>query len=127
MSTPFPSITPSSRKVQQGQYAVRRFSSIAGTGTTRVYGSQPFNSSMDLEFANISDEQAQLIMDAYEAARGSYDALTLPDVLWEGVEAGLKNKLQRDYIWRFADPPTIASVVPGFSSISLTLEGQRDG
>lgn len=127
MSTPFPAVAPTSRRITQGQYAVKRFTTIAGTGTTRAYSSQPFNSSMNLEFANISDEVASLIVTAYENARGSYDALTLPPDIWNGIEPGLKARLERDYTWRFAEQPVLTSTAPGVSSMAVRLDGQRDG
>ncbi len=123
----FPSLRPTGRSVTQGQYAVKRFTSIAGTGTTRVYGSQPFNASISLQFNNISDNDALAIVNTYEDARGSKEALTLPTVLWEGMTDALRVKLQRDYAWRFAEQPQLTSGPPGISSIAVKLEGQRDG
>lgn len=127
MATAFPGIAPSSRRVVQGQYATKRFTSIAGTGTTRVYGSKPFNASMELEFSNMPDADAQRITAAYDTARGSADVLSLPAELWQGMGEMLRSTLERDYSWRFASQPTITSVSPGRSSLSVTLEGQRDG
>jgi hypothetical protein len=123
----FPALTPSSRSITQGQYSVKRFSSISGTGTTRVYGSQPFNASIDLQFDNIPDIDALAIVDAYESARGSTTGLTLPTTIWAGVVDALKVRLQRDYTWRFAEPPQITSGRPGISSIAVRLDGHRDG
>ena len=125
--TTFPALTPTSRRVTQGQYAVKRFISIAGTGTTRAYGSQPFNASLDLEFANIPDVDALAIVNCYEAARGSTQAINLPTQLWSGMNKALVNQLQRDYAWRFAEQPQLTSGAPGISSIVVKLEGQRDG
>lgn len=127
MTIAFPALTPSSRQITLGQYAVQRFVSIAGTGTSRIYGSQPFNSSLELEFANITDAEVVLIVQAYEAARGSYEVLSLPLTIWEGVESEMQVLLQRDYVWRFAEQPSINSVAPNTSSISVRLDGQRDG
>jgi len=127
MATSFPAIQPTGRRVVQGQYAVKRFVSISGTGTTRAYGSQPFNASLELEFGNIADSAALQIVNAYEAAKGSKDQLTLPIELWSGMDNDLRLKLQRDYVWRFADQPQLTSVRPGLSSITVKLEGQRDG
>lgn len=126
MSTPFPAVTPTSRRITQGQYAVKRFTTIAGTGTTRAYSSQPFNSFMELEFANISDQTSLSIMSAYEQARGSYDALILPPNIWDGIETELQSRLERDYTWRFAEQPVLTSVAPGVSSMAVRLNGQRD-
>lgn len=126
MSTAFPAIRPSSRRVTQGQYAVKRFTSIAGTGVTRSYSSRPFNASMDLEFNNIPDQYAAMIVAAYDAARGSAGELELPVEVWDGMKELLWQKLRADYIWRFADQPSISSGPPGVSSIMVRLEGQRD-
>lgn len=125
--TTFPSLTPTSRRITQGQYAVKRFTSISGTGVTRAYGSKPFNSSLDLEFSNIPDSHALLVVNAYDSARGSKDPVELPSEVWAGMEESLWTKLKSDYIWRFADQPVITSVTPGTSSISVRLDGQRDG
>lgn len=122
----FPPVKPSSRRVTQGQYAVKRFNSISGTGTTRAYGSQPFNAALELEFSNIRDAIAVQIVDAYEAANGSKSALVLPPELWSGMEGELQLRMQRDYTWRFADQPQLTSVRPGLSSMTVRLEGQRD-
>jgi hypothetical protein len=127
MATAFPALPPSSRSVTQGQYATKRFTSISGTGTTRLYGSQPFNASLDLEFANISDMAALQIADAYEAAKGSKGELSLPVELWSGMDDELRIRMQRDYVWRFAGQPQLRSVRPGLSNMTVQLEGQRDG
>ena len=123
----FPSLTPTSRRVTQGQYAVKRFNSIAGTGTSRAYSSQPFNSSLELSFDNISDASALLIITCFESARGTFAALMLPSSIWDGMDLTLRDALQRDYTWRFAEQPVLASGPSGISSVTVRLEGQRDG
>lgn len=127
MSTQFPAKKPSTRNVTAGQYAVKRFISIAGTGSTRVYGSQPFNSKLQLAYNNISDEETIEFVVAHENARGSFDSLDLPPETWDGLDLMLRERLERDYVWRFASPPSIQSIAPGRSSVSIELEGQRDG
>lgn len=127
MTTTFPNLKPSSRQVTAGQYAVKRFTTISGTGTSRVYSSQPFNASMDLSFNNINDEATLSLLTAYEEARGSYGTLQLPEVVWEGTSYDLRQRLERDYTWRFATQPQVSAVAPGVSSVSVQLEGQRDG
>jgi hypothetical protein len=123
----FPPINPTARRVTQGLYAVKRFNSISGTGTTRAYGSQPFNAALELEFSNISDGIALQIVNAYEEANGSKNALALPLEVWSGMEQALRLRMQRDYTWRFAEQPQLTSVRPGLSSMTIRLEGQRDG
>lgn len=127
MTTSFPAARPTSRRITQGQYAVKRFTTIAGTGASRIYGSQPFNAVLELEFSNISDNEAHDIVTAYEEARGSFGVLALPDTIWDGMDLSLRVKLEGSYVWRFADQPQITSVRPGLSSMTVRLEGQRDG
>jgi len=127
MTTAFPALVPTSRRVTQGQYATKRFTSIAGTGTTRAYGSQPFNAELALQFDNLSDTETLLIAEAYDNARGEKDDLSLPAEVWQGMDADLKNRLVGSLLWRFSGQPSISSVRPGVSSISVRLSGQRDG
>ena len=127
MTTAFPALTPSARQVTQGQYAVKRFTSIAGTGMSRAYGSQPFNAELDLKFDNVSDLDALKIYEEYNNARGTFDDLSLPEEIWGGMEPDLKTLLLGSYLWRFSQQPVIASVRPGVSSITVKLSGQRDG
>jgi len=127
MTTAFPTIAPSSRSVTLGQFPVKRFTTIAGTGATRAYGSQPFNASLSLQYDNITDTLALEIVEAHEAAYGSKNALALPPEVWDGMDLNLRVRLERDYTWRFAEPPQLTSVHPGISSIGVKLEGQRDG
>jgi hypothetical protein len=125
--TNFPALVPTSRSVTQGQYPVKRFTSIAGTGTTRAYGSQPFGASLEVEFGNVPDLQALAVVTCYESARGSYASLSLPITIWDGMDNLLREQLERDYTWRFSEQPRITSVRPGISSVTVRLEGMRDG
>jgi len=127
MSTAFPALTPSSRQITQGQYATKRFTSIAGTGTTRAYSTKPFNAELALQFENLTDAQALSVATAYDQARGSKDDLTLPDAFWAGMSEELKILIAGTYLWRFAEQPRLTSVRPGVTSISVRLSGQRDG
>lgn len=127
MTVFFPALKPSSRQVTQGQFATKRFNSIAGTGTTRIYGSKPFNSTIELEYQNRNDVDVLDFITSYEEARGSFDSLALPDELWDGMDVAMRTQLEGTYIWRYASPPSVTSVAPGLSSIQITLEGQRDG
>lgn len=123
----FPEICPSGRSIELGGYPVRRFTSMAGTGVSRIYGSQPTNSRLQLTFQNISDAKAALITKSYENASGPYKGLDLPTLLWKGMSIELRTRLERDYTWRFSGPPQITSVKPGYSTVTVNLDGLRDG
>lgn len=128
MTTVFPNLKPGTREIQLGQYPVKRFTTMAGTGVTRRYGSQPFNASLSVSFPNVSDQVTQTIVEAYESASGPYDYVVLPDLIWDGISTTLRQKLERDYVWRFTvdTPPQIQSIKRGVSSVTVRFEGQRD-
>lgn len=128
MTTTFPNLKPGSREIRLGQYPVKRFTTMAGTGVTKRYGSQPFNAFLSVTFSNVSDQVTQSIVEAYENASGPYDNILLPDLIWDGTSVNLRQKLERDYVWRFlADtPPQIQSIKKGVSTITVNFEGHRD-
>lgn len=127
MTTAFPQITPTEMSHTLGQYPVKRFTTIAGTGTSRIYGNQPFNAGISVQFSNIRNDVALSIVDAYEQARGAFSALSLPTEFWKATSDGLRERFQRDYSWRFAEQPQFTPGPPGLSSVTVRLEGQRDG
>jgi len=127
MIVQFPQLRPSNRTVTQGVYPVKKFKAIAGVSTFRRYGSQPVGASLDLEFSNILDSQAELIASAFDQAYGSLSILALPDILWSDIEMPLRDYLRLNYAWRFADTPVFnRSSIPGYKNVSVRLEGTRD-
>ena len=51
----FPSICPVSRRFKAAQFPTKRFTSISGAGTTRLYGSKGFDATLDVQFL-VDDE-----------------------------------------------------------------------
>lgn len=127
MTVAFPTLRPTNRSVSQGTYPVKIFKSITGHATARRYGTLPQGATLTLEYANISDSNVTLIMAAYDQAYGTFDNLLLPTQLWDDIEEPLRSRLKSTYVWRFVDAPVITqSPIPGFKSVSIQLEGQRD-
>lgn len=127
MAVTFPALKPTNRTVSQGTYPVKLFTFIGGHRASRRYGSLPHSATLDLEYANITDANAALLTSAFDQAYGTFDSLVLPNALWDDIEEPLRTKLKGTYIWRFADAPSVSqSLVPGYKSVSIQLEGQRD-
>jgi hypothetical protein len=104
MAVTFPSLKPTNRTVSQGTYAVKMFKFITGLTAARRYGTSPHSATLDLEYSNITN------------------------ALWDDIEEPLRSQLKGTFIWRFAQAPTVnQSAVPGYKSVSIQLEGQRDG
>lgn len=121
----FPDICPVSRQFNAGKFPTRRFNSISGAGTTRIYGSKAFDSSLQLEFI-VDNETAGRIFDLYYESFGSLKQIFLPPGVLSNDEV-LENKLNPEYLeWRWEREPSIQSVQPNLSRVTVNLVGRLE-
>ena len=120
MTVFFPNACPTSRRFTAGRFPTRRFNSISGAGTTRLYGSKAFDSQLQLEFV-VDDALAQEIFDNYYVAWGPIDKVILPVNVTNGNEE-LFGSLNPEYLeWRWANEPVIESLQPNLSRVTVNL------
>ena len=127
MATAFPNLCPTRRDFAPGEFPTKRFTRISGAGTTRLYGSKAYDASLRLEF-NVDDEELNLILECWNAAYGGYDVVTLPAQVFVGVSNAVQGQLAASLNWRWAERPTVSSVLPGRSRVQAqfiaTLDNQ---
>lgn len=127
MAVTFPSIEPTSRSFVAPRWPTSGLTTQSGVTTRRLWGSRPSQAQLSLSFDNISDDNAGLIVAAYNSAKGATTELTLPSVLFNGASAALAGWLNTTSTgagmrWFFSDePPTVESVAPGRSSVRVAL------
>jgi hypothetical protein len=127
MAVAFPSIEPTSRSFTAPKWPTSGITAQSGVTTRRLWGSRPSQAQLSLSFDNISDDNAGLIVAAYNSAKGATAELTLPSVLFNGASAALTGWLNTTSTgagmkWFFSDePPTVESVAPGRSSVRVAL------
>jgi hypothetical protein len=128
MAVTFPSLTPTSRSFSAPSWPITKIDSQSGVSTTRLWGNIPSKAALTLSFDNISDDNAALIMQAYTSANGSLIDLTLPNTIFAGASATLKNWISVSSVsaqlkWYFSNdqPVSIESVVNGRSSVRVSL------
>ena len=127
----FPAIKPSSRSYSPGEYPQAQFQALNGATTTIRYGNRRVDASLDLEFQNITDDNATLILKHYEAVTVADDWATftttdgaagastsLADYLREVGGSGLR--------WRYDGAPAVRSVLPGRSTVQVKFIGRLD-
>lgn len=132
MPVAFPSISPSSRSYSPGNFPQTEFRAQNGALTVVRFGSRRVDSELDLEFQNITDADAALILANYEAVNRAWDSVTfstasgtsgisgsLADYISEAGGSGLR--------WRYAEPPSVTSVLPGRSTVRCRFIGIMDG
>jgi len=125
MATQFPNLCPVRRDYAPGEYATRRFNSISGTGTTRLYGSKPFDATLNIEFS-VDDEELEKILESWNKSYGSYDVVALPAQVFVGMSDAVQGQVAASLNWRWAERPTVSSVLPNRSRVQTKFIATLD-
>ena len=128
MAVTFPSIAPTSRGFTAPRWPTSGITSQSGVTTRRLWGSRPSQAKLSFGFDNITDDNAALIAQAYNSAKGATTDLTLPAVLFSGASSALTAWLDGSATgaglqWFFSEEPPIieSSGSPGRSNVRVTL------
>ena len=111
------------------EFPVRANTSLSGVVSRRLFGNRGSRATLTLGFDNLQDWVAVQFLDTWNAARGQLDSVSVPLAVFSGAEDSLKNYLLAggdDLTWHFAEAPQLERVVPGVSSVRVTLEATRD-
>ena len=122
---PLETCGPTRRSFTAGQYPTKRFTAINGAGTTRLYGSKPFNASLQLTFV-LNDADTCTILKCWDDAYGSYATLDLPPEFFAGSSSVLDCGVPESLNWRWADAPSVESLFPNRSRVQVNLIATLD-
>ena len=117
MKIAFPSLCPQRRTYKPGTYATKRFNSISGAGTTRLYGSEPFNAELQMEFL-VTDNELTLVFNCWNDAKGDFYDIKLPNDVFVGMK---KSLFLKTLDWRWVEAPAVTSVVKGRSTLRTSF------
>lgn len=76
-------------------------------------------SELQLTFIRLTEANMLSIKSHYEGQSGSFLAFDIPSTLLAGVTAA--DYTLTGYLWRYSDPPEIASYCGGLHDVTLTL------
>lgn len=125
MTVSFPAICPVQRSYTPGSYATKQFSSINGASVTRLYGSKAFNAELSLTFV-LGDAALEELLQSYHSSYGGAQTLTLPSRVFDGLTSGVKDQIPPYLNWRWAEEPSIESLLPGRSRVQVRLTATLD-
>ena len=125
MSVDFPEICPTRRTYTPGEYATKRFSSISGASNTRLYGSKAFDAGLSMSFL-LDDADMASLLDSWHASKGGFYTLDLPDSVFAGVSSALQAQIPSYLQWRWAEMPSVESVLPNRSRVQVQLIATLD-
>ena len=125
MSIDFPEICPTRRTYTPGEYATKRFSALNGASQTRLYGSKAFDAGLSMSFL-LNDAEMASLLDSWHESKGGFYTLDLPDSVFAGVSSVLQTQIP-DYLqWRWAEMPSVESVMPNRSRVQVQLIATLD-
>ena len=123
---PFPTLVPTSRTFESGDFPVKTFKSQNGAEHRILYGSRRTNMKLSLSFANITDAQAEQILDHYESVQGTFGILSVNLSSgkggWQGNEDALGAGAHGNS-YRYEGPPQVTQVRPGVSTVTVNFIG----
>lgn len=124
----FPTIKPSGRNFDAGDWPVKIFRTQAGTESRILYGDTRSGQTLELSYQNVTDSTAELFLDHYNEVRGTYGTFRLGDI---AAGQGARSGWGANYDalgagsaaaeWRYEGPPQVESTRPGFSNVSVKL------
>ena len=130
----FPSIAPSSRNFNPGDFPVKTYRAQSGAETRVLMGSKRTGMTLGLTYRHITDAEAEQFLDHFHDMKGTYKTFDVviagvsPDVKsgWKGNPdalgaQGVDNALGNEY--RYASPPKLTQVRPGISNVQVNLVG----
>ena len=127
----FPALVPTRRQYSPGMYPQQQFVALNGATTTLRYGNRRFDAELDLTFQNITDTQVATVLKLYEDTMVADDWVTFTTSnAAAGASSDLANYIREvggsNLRWRFSEPPSVDSVRPGLSTVSVRFIGRLD-
>ena len=119
----YPSLSPSSRAYDPGDWANKRYNSVSGAEVRIRYGDKRYNAKLSLTYSNITDEKASEFLAHYDAQFGTYKKFVLPTEVLAGWDAANYIPNQSVMQFRYEQAPRIDAVRPGISTVSVNLTG----
>ena len=121
----FPSLTPSSRQYDPGDWANTKYLAQSGAEFRILYANKRTGMKLQLVYNNITDVEAKSFLDHYEEMNGTFKRFPTTDKI-TGAKDGMSSDLagvigEEGSNWRYAEAPQLASVYPGVSTVTVNL------
>lgn len=122
----YPEIAPSAASFVPPKYPLTKSRTQQGTIVNRLWCASPGDASLSLSYEVVTDDQAEAIMTAWDAARGTHFDVFLRPVSVGGSLGPMKAWLSLEgkrLRWRFASRPEVRALFGGHSSVSVAFRG----
>lgn len=128
----FPDITPTARSYEPGIYPQRSYRTLSGALVRRTFGNSPYGARLQLEFANISDDQVLTILNHYRNQTSQNKRFKINTAATNNALKGISNSSTIDIAsgnadnlrWEYTQAPQVRSIRPGLSTVTVSLTGE---
>lgn len=119
---PFPNLTPSARSFTPGDWPIKQYKALSGAEIRIRYGNTRTESTLDLTFENITDQNAAAFLAHYNETQGTFYTFALAGAVFNGWDGGTSAlNAPTGAAWRYAEPPQVINVYPGRSTVQVKL------
>ena len=125
MRVSYPDLKPLKRTYRPAEWATKKFTSVAGTTSVRLYGSRPADATVFLEY-RCSDEWVEGFLRSWHESKGGFNTIHLPPNVWAGMETSTHQYLPSHLDWRWLERPRFESLRPNLSRVETRLIGTLD-
>ena len=121
----FPSLVPSSRTFDPGNFPVKVYQSQDGAEVRLLYGDKRVGMRLQLQYQNIPDSSADDFIAHFHAMKGTFTRFTVGSQVNGGFSgsSSLLSAVPYGSQWRYESAPQLQSVYPGVSTVSVSLIG----
>lgn len=127
----YPDILPTDLSFTPPSHAIKKSRSQNGVTSMRLWSLKPGNGALSLIYTNIPDSEAEDICRAHTLAKGSFQPISIPEVVFCEQEPTLLAYLtlaKYPYLkWVFAGPPQVRSVMTGISTVTAEFRTRYTG
>ena len=120
---PYSTLSPSSRNYNPGNWPVKTYNSMSGREIRLRYGDKRFNTKLSLQYQNISDTNVSDFLAHFDAQFGTYTSFALSTQVLSGWSGSSYIPNASAMKFRYSQAPTVVSVRPGVSTVSVELTG----
>ena len=126
-TTTFPQYVPTSRSYGAGDFPVKVYRAQDGGEVRILYGDKRVGMTLNLTYQNIEDSMSAEFLDHYHSVKGTFQQFELGDGTSAGAKKGWDGgdkHVGATYWgskWRYSQQPTVISVYPGYSTVTVNL------
>lgn len=120
--TAFPALEPSARAWTPGARPMTTYTAMNGREIRFRHANRAVNQRLTLGYSNVTETVGKQITDHYETVKNTTESFTVPAEVFAGMDS-YSYTLATGNEWRYAGPPTVDYIRPGYQTVSLELIG----